>query len=80
MTRLHNVSSFFTVDIAQNVLRPLRKLLSVWGSGGGGAYILVKFKLSVFRFSKELSLQTIDTSGEEINVYEIDADDLDSHS
>ena len=53
--------------------------MSVWG-GGGGAYILVKFKLSVFRFSKELSLQTIDTSGEEINVYEIDADDLDSHS
>lgn len=47
---------------------------------GGGAYVLVKFKLSVFRFNKELSLQTIDTSGEGINVYGIDADDLDSHS
>jgi hypothetical protein len=57
----------------------LRKLLSVWGREGG-TYILVKFKLSVFRFNKELSLQTIDTSDEGINVCGIDADDLDSRS
>ena len=47
---------------------------------GGGAYILVKFKLSVFRFNKELSLQTIDTSGKGIHVYGVYAGDLDSHS